>query len=462
VINEPVGLATTASSWYWVAGLAMFWILSFPLLTRSGRKFTEVMMSLLGLSWMAFGFGILIRFILLTIDAEEFASPSLHLVEVAAEAVDLAMLTASLFWLTFVVGAVLVQVLLPLPRPLFTLMRQADRWTTDFVFPAIVACTGFTLAGYLLPLPGSLITPIAVLSSMWVIPATFVWTGHFSGQRTRPWWFLAIVFLPGVTRLVLSPYRELILVMVLVVVASAIHAGRKLNPFVMAPLAVVLLVVSTVLVGTYRSILWSPEPIADTSQLLSVPTALERFGWRQNLQRFHVFDSLLLTVDLVPDVFPHADRNPLLEGVTNGLVPRFLNPAKNQSNQAMRFQTTIWSYYNDPNLEREDATAAIAPSMPGSLYEAGGLRDVAIGGFLWAVLLAAVTRVVAAHRTPAAVGLYVLCAVQAMAGLERDYALAVSTLLQTLLMFFGLCALAQLADRRGELMITPHPAKHAP
>jgi hypothetical protein len=100
--------------------------------------------------------------------------------------------------------------------------------------------------------------------------------------------------------------------------------------------------------------------------------------------------------------------------------------------------------------------------MPGSLYEAGGWRDVAAGGFLWAVLLAVVTRAIVQPLTPAAVGLYVLCAVQALAGIERDYAMAMSTLLQNLLVFFGLCALGQVVARRSELALEPRPASTAP
>jgi hypothetical protein len=222
--------------------------------------------------------------------------------------------------------------------------------------------------------------------------------------------------------------------------------------------------VSTVVVTSYRQILWFGLP---ATEVLTNPSLAELERWStnplmDNLERFHVFDSLLLTVDLIPDVFPFAERNPLIEAVTRGVLPRFLNPEKELSDQPARFQTRIWSYYNDPTLELEDATAAIAPSMPGSLYEAGGLRDVAVGGFLWAMLLAMVTRAMAQQRTPAAAGLYVLCAVQALAGLERDYAMAMSTLLQTLLVFFGLCALGLLSERRGELSLRPRTASPTP
>lgn len=461
MINEPVGIATTATTWYWLAGITVLWAMTFPLLVRGWKQFSDIGMSLLGLAWVAFGFGIVGRFLLLTVDAEVFASPSLHLAELPSEAVDFALLTAGLFWLTFTIGAVIV-LALPPPRALTLLLRQADRFSPDAALPAIAFCSGCVLAVLLLPLPAALITPMSVLGSMWVIPATLVWSSHFT-ERRRPAWVLAVVFMPAIIRLVLSPYREQLLVMVLVVLASAIHARRRLNPFVMAPLVVAFALVSTMLVGTYRQVLsWNEISDSATGQSLrDRPFADFVFSgnsvWLENLQRFHVFDSLLLTVDLVPDVFPYAERRPLLEGVTRGLVPRFLNPAKDQSNQALRFQTSIWAHYNDPTLDYEDATAAIAPSMPGSLYEAGGLRDTAIGGFLWAALIAVITRVIADHRTPAAVGLYVLCAVQALAGLERDYAMAVSTLLQTLVVFFMLCALHLLSERRGTVLLKTRP-----
>jgi hypothetical protein len=460
VINEPVGLATTATTWYLLAGLAAFWLLTFPLLVRSWRQATDIVISLLGLAWLAFGVGILLRFVLLSYNAETFASPSLHLSELPSEAVDLALMTAGLFWLTFTIGALMI-LALPVPRVLSALLRQADRFSTRPVLPAVAICSVCVFIS-LQPVPSALITPLSLLGSMWVVPATYVWTAHLSGQR-RPAWLLAAVFTPGFVRLALSPYREQILVMALVVVASAVCARRRLNPFILAPLAVVLALLSTVAISSYRHILWtgmSPTEVLSNTSLTAVEGSANPL--MENLERFHVFDSLLLTVDLVPDVFPYAERSPLIEAVTRGLLPRFLNPGKELSDQPARFQTRFWSYYNDPTLDLEDATAAIAPSMPGSLYEAGGLREVAIGGFLWAVLLAVVTRAKAQPLTPAAAGLYVLCAVQALAGIERDYAMAVSTLLQTLVVFFGLCVLGLLADRRGALALGPRTAATAP
>jgi hypothetical protein len=461
VINEPVGLATTATTWYLLAGLVGLWLLTFPLLVRSWRHANDIMMSLLGLSWLAFGFGMLFRFVLLTYDAETFASPSLHLSELPSESVDFALLTAGLFWLAFTIGAVMI-LALPTPGILFALLRQADRFEVRPVLPAIAFCSVCIFLS-LQRVPGALITPLSLLGSLWVVPATYVWTAHLGGRR-RPAWLLAAVCAPGFIRLALSPYREQILVMALVVVASAIYARRRLNPLVLAPLAVALALFSTVVVTSYRQILWSG---ASTTEVLGNASLTQVERWStlplmENLERFHVFDSLLLTVDLVPDVFPFAERNLLIEAVTRGVLPRFLNPNKELSDQPARFQTRIWSYYNDPMLDLEDATAAIAPSMPGSLYEAGGLRDVAIGGFLWAVLLAGVTRAMAQQPTPAAAGLYVLCAVQALAGLERDYAMAMSTLLQTLLVFFALCALGLLSERRGEFALGPRTVSSAP
>jgi hypothetical protein len=462
VINEPLGLATTATTWYWLAGVSILWVLSLPLLVPTWRQLTGIVMSLLGLAWIAFGVGIVTRFALLSYDAQMFSSPSLRLYELPSLSVDFALMTAGLFWLSFTIGAVIVQAL-PAPRPLDMLLRQADRLSPESALPVIAVCSGCVLAVLLLPLPATVITPVSVLASMWVVPATLVWSNHFSGRR-RPSWFLATMFLPGLIRLVLSPYREQILVMALVVLGSAIHARRRLNLLVLAPVALALAIVSTVAVSTYRQILWGGASAAEVigDPLFSSVEQWSVWPLMENLERFHVFDSLLLTVDLVPEVFPFADRNTLMEGVTRGMLPRFLNPNKEQSDQGMRFQTTFWSYYNDPTLEQADATAAIAPSMPGSLYEAGGLRDVAVGGFLWAALLAVLTRATTKHRTPSAVGLYVLCAVQALAGIERDYAMAVSTVLQTVLLFFVLCAFGLLGERRGELQLKSRAAAPAP
>lgn len=462
MIIEHLGLATTSSTWYLVAGLFVLWVLTLPLLVRFRDGWSDVVLSLLGLSWLSFGLGILVRFLLLSHDAEWFASPSTHLAEIPAETVDFALSTAGIFWATFALGAVTMR-LLPAPSVLTTLVRQADRFSPGQVVPAIVLSGACVVAAQLPGVPGALITPLSVLGSMWVIPATFVWTRHFSGEP-RPPWQLAAVFIPDVLRFVLNPYREQILVMVLVVFASAIFARRRFRLLVVVPFVVVLAVLTTVAVAAYRQVLWSSVSPMDALRSTSL-TELQGSSNSpviENLQRFHVFDSLLLTVDLVPEVFPFAERNLLLEGVTRGIVPRLLNPDKQQSDEALRFQVTFWSYYNDPTLEQEDATATIAPSMPGSLYEAGGLTYVAIGGFLWALLLAILDRTTTQYRTPAAVGLYVLCAVQALAGIERDYALAMSTLLQTLLVFFALCAQAWLISRRPELAFRPRTAAPVP
>lgn len=458
MINEPVGLATTAATWYWLAGVSVLWLLSLPLLVQSWRRLTGIVMSLLGLAWLAFGFGIVFRFVLLSYDASQFASPSLRLNELPAQSVDLALMVAGLFWLAFSLAAVLVQAL-PLPRALPVLMRQADRLTPESALPVIAVCSACVAIVLLVTLPAAVVTPISVLGSMWVVPATLVWASHFTGRR-QPAWFLGAMLTPGFVRLALSPYREQILVMGLVVLAAAVYARRRFNPFVMAPLLLALAIVSTVAVSAYRQVLWFDVSPAD----VLVETSVARWSidpLMENLARFHVFDSLLLTVDLVPEVFPFSERNMLIEGVTRGLLPRFLNPNKERSDLAMRFQTTFWAYYNNPTLELEDATAAIAPSMPGSLYESGALRDVALGGFMWGALLTVLTRLVQ-QGTPAAMGLYVLCAVQAAAGVERDFAMATSAVLQTVVVFFGLCALGHLAERRGDLLFKPRTPAPAP
>jgi hypothetical protein len=232
----------------------------------------------------------------------------------------------------------------------------------------------------------------------------------------------------------------------LVVLSAALFAGRRVRLMFVTALTLGVVLLSTAGVNAYREVLWSgvsvDDALADVTLTSDDETGKGPAG--AALRRFHVLDSLLLTVDLVPDVFPFANRNVLLEGATRGVIPRLLMPDKAPSDEGLRFQTQFWSYYDNPT--REEATASIAPSMPGSLYEAGGWPIVLGGAFLWAALLTLVDRAMAKVPSAAAVALYVLCAVPALAGIERDFVLAFSSLTQMLIVFISVALMAQVME----------------
>lgn len=450
MIVEHTGLQTSALTWYLAIGLLVFWALSLPLLVRIRAGWEQVFMNLLGLVWMGFGVGIVIRFFVLTYDAEAFASPSTELVNRLPDVVNLALMNAGLYWIC-IVGAVVAARLVPIPALLVNGVRRPEDVARRALVPIAVVSAVCLVISLVPGTPASLVTPFSLLGSMWVIPATIVWVDFFRGKDVSRV-TLAIALAPGALRAVLSPYREHLLVIALVMIVAAVFAGRRLRLAVVVPVAIVLALLSTIVITTYRQITWMQITPDDALAHVSLSQWEDQpfdAPWTEIMRRFHDFDSLLLTVDLVPDVLPFSDRNMLTEGVTRGLVPRVLDPTKRASDEGLQFQTLIWSYDDDPT--REVGTASIAPSMPGSLYEAGGMTEVAAGALLWGLLIAVVERFKSRIPSPMSAGLHVLWATQALASVEHDYAAAFANLIQTLVMLFCVCIVLGRLGRSPEV-----------
>ncbi len=438
VIIEYTGLQTSSLTWAIALGLLAVWALSLPLLVRIRHGWEQLFMSLLGLTWTGFGVGIVWRFFVLAYDAETFSSPSTKLLDREPHVVNLALVTAGVFWLCFLAAALATRTLRT-PEPWTHWLRQSEPIAKrSIVAASIIAALCLTVS--LIPsTPASLITPLAVLGSMWVIPATIIWVAAFSGESVSRK-ILAVTLAPGILRAVLSPYREHILVLVLVILVAAVFAGRRLRIAIVVPAATVVLLVSTVFITTYRQVIWMEVAADEAIARVSLDEWEERpfdAPWTEILRRFHDFDSLLLTVDLVPEMAPHSDRNMIIEGISRGLIPRFLDPSKRSSNEGILFQTMIWSFDDDPN--REEGSASIAPSMPGSLFEAGGLIEVAAGAAMWGFLIAFLDRFKTGINAPIAAGLQVMWSTQALAGIERDYAAAFANMIQVLVMLLVVC-----------------------
>ena len=437
MIIQNTSLQTSALTWYLALGLLAFWALTLPLLVRMRRGWEPVLMSLLGLAWVGFGVGIVLRFFLLAYDAEAFASPSTTLANRPPAVVNLALTSAALFWLCFV-SAALAARLLPVPRLLAALVRRPGNLSSWSVLPTTAVSCACVVAALLPSTPDSLATPLSVIGSMWVIPATSAWIRWFRGEPVLKLTLIATLA-PGVLRLVLSPYREHLLVIALVVLVAAVYTGRRLRLAVVVPIATLIVLISTIAVSTYRQVIWWEVAPDDALSRVSLAQWEDRpfdAPWTEVLRRFHDFDSLLLTVDLVPGVLPYSDRDMLMEGVTRALIPRVLDPTKRASDEGSQFQTLIWSFDDDPT--REAGTASIAPSMPGSLYAAGGLAEVIAGALFWGLLVGSLEHLKSALFSSVSAGLHVLFSVQALAGIERDYSAAFANMVQTFVVLLGL------------------------
>jgi hypothetical protein len=165
------------------------------------------------------------------------------------------------------------------------------------------------------------------------------------------------------------------------------------------------------------------------------------------MHRFHGFDSMLLTVALVPALEPHSGRNVLVSPFLRGFVPRFVYSGKGAADAGMNFGTRIWAF-DDPT-SREQSGASIAPSMPGDLYDAGGVLYIALGALIWGGLLGLVDGWKAHLPVFCGAAISVLVATQCAMSVERDFDNSLATFIQTLLVFVLAAGLIALARRHN-------------
>lgn len=156
---------------------------------------------------------------------------------------------------------------------------------------------------------------------------------------------------------------------------------------------------------------------------------------------------MLLTVELVPALEPHSGQNLLVSPFLRGFIPRFIYRGKGAANAGMNFGTRIWAY-DDP-LTRATSGASIAPSMPGDLYDAGGVLYIVLGALIFGGILGLVDGWKAHLPAFCGAAITVLVATQCAMSVERDFDNSVATFIQTLVVFVSAAALIALAHRRN-------------
>ena len=193
-----------------------------------------------------------------------------------------------------------------------------------------------------------MIRPLGLITSLWAFPATAAWAISLrtGGERFgyRRWIYLV----PGLVAFFMEPFRERLLLMLLVPVVAALFAGRRLRLAVVCGVFVAFGLASTIAVGWYRQITWEGQTVRESVEVLDPQLWLKEpyhAPWTAVLRRFHSFDSLVFYVNLVPEVVGfETDRNPLADVALEGFVPRALYPDKPESRRAMIFSTTLWGY----------------------------------------------------------------------------------------------------------------------
>jgi hypothetical protein len=448
------GLQTDWLSWIITAGVIGCWVLSARFVPGwESEGWPALLKSLYGLVWLDFGLDIVLRFLMLAYNAVEWGNDTLRLITLPVQTVNLALMDCGIFWLLVSAGYLLVLRHRATAGPL----APTRVLTMDLVYAAAIPVSVVCAALFFLldtrdAVPLVLLTPLAVVANLYAVPATMVWWDHFrqpSGARRLGGVHL-LVLLPAIINGWRSPYRENFAPVFFIPLLAAVFAGRRPKLRKLIPAGVVCFLVMTALVGAYRKILWEnarPEEVASEMKSAGVVDWLAgNFGER--MSRFHSFDSILLTVHLVPGARPYTGENVLINPFIRGFVPRFLNPGKGATDAGQRFGEGIWAY-EVPAIRDHGSGAAIAPSMPGDLYGAGGELYVALGALIWGALLGLVDGWKGHLPVGCAAALTALVATHCAMSIERDFDHEVAGLIQTFLVVIVTSGLIAMARRRS-------------
>jgi hypothetical protein len=444
------GLRTDIQSWFLMAGMTAFWLVSVRLVPDWKRDgWPALLRSLYGLVWLDFGLDIVLRFSMLAYNAVEWGNGGLRLMALPVGTVNTTLTYCWMFWV-LVVAAYAIAVRRRGTGPLAVARALTPEVAYSAAIPfALLASVIFYLAesGHL---PLVLLTPLALLANFYMVPAAIVWWDHFRqpGSKRRIGTIQVLVLLPALVRGVFSPYRENLAPILLIPLIAAMFAGRRPSLLKIVPAALACLLVLSTVVHSYRLIKWQNVRAEEVVREVGEGGLS---GWLtvasdEPTHRFHGFDSMLLTVALVPTLEPHSERNVLLSPLVRGVVPRFLYSGKSGAGAGIDFGSRIWAF--DDQATRENPGASIAPSMPGDLYDAGGVLYIALGALIFGVLLGLVDGWKGHLPAFCGAAITVMVATQCAMSVERDFDNSIATFIQTLLVFVLVAGVVALA-RRG-------------
>ena len=448
---EFAGLRTDTLTWVIMAAMTACWMLSIRLVPGWKRDgWTALLKSLYGFVWLDFGLDIVLRFSMLAYNAVQWGNGTLRLMAQPVSTVNTTLEYCGLFWLLLAL-AYAVAVRRHGPGPL----ALARSFSLDFAYAAAIPFAVLSSVIYYLiegesRLPLVLITPLSLVAGLYVALAAIVWWDHF--RRPGPKWRIGgvhvVVLLPALVRGVCSPYRENLAPILLIPLVAAIFAGKRPSLWKAVPIGLVCLLMVSIGVHSYRRIKWQgvrPAEVVSEFREGGIGDWISS-GSQEPLHRFHSFDSFLLTVALVPSAEPHSGRNVLLSPLIRGVVPRFIYGGKSGAYAGMNFGARIWAF--DDRASRENSSASIAPSMPGDLFDAGGVLYIALGALMWGALLGLVDGWKGYLPAYCGAAITVLVSTQCAMSVERDFDNSVATFIQTLLVFLLAAGVVALARRR--------------
>ncbi len=130
-----------------------------------------------------------------------------------------------------------------------------------------------------------------------------------------------LILLPALVNGWRSPYRENVAPFFLIPLLAALFAGRRPKLRQLAPAAVICFLAISSLVSAYRRVKWeNTRPEEVVSEVKSDGVLAWFMGdFGERMARFHSFDSMLLTVHLIPNALPYSGRSVLVAAAGAGI-----------------------------------------------------------------------------------------------------------------------------------------------
>lgn len=394
----------------------------------------DIFFTFYGYVWLGFFTDVILRFVLLNAAPETYRATAFPLWSIPDDVFLFSFIMILLFWSIFTLFyfVVVKYKFTFFPNILGKLeLEPSKKIFMLFDFISFLSLVAVILVSGILPLklPRSLFTPIGYITSLYLIASFYLWYWFLSGKYRDSRRYLYLI--PGIVYYLFNPYRENLLLVFIPILINYLYLKKDLKIRRYAFGFIIIFLFVTILNYGYRNIIWEGEKSFQQSELLnydkweSQPTLTP---WAMALNRFHALDSFLLTVYLVPNIYPYTNRIIVNDLIVQSLIPTALSGGFKSdvgSKRGSEFAESIWSYTGETRI-----SARIAPSMFGDLYRSNGIWMVLFGAMLWGIIVGLFENYRYYLKENAFLILISLFGLRFFGAIERDFVFAAANIIQ--------------------------------